>query len=84
MCHHYRLLTKGSELSDAVSAHVSQSQMSLPFGDFYPLSQVPVMIRMKLGLRLSAHKGAAQSDAQKKHNVRKETMPILVPKARLW
>jgi putative SOS response-associated peptidase YedK len=43
MCHHYRLLTKSSELSDAVSAQISQSQMPLPFGDFYPLSQVPVI-----------------------------------------
>ena len=43
MCHHYRLLANSSELSDAVSAHISHSQMSLPFGDFYPLSQVPVV-----------------------------------------
>ena len=43
MCHHYRLRTDKDRLYEAFSITRTNPQLPLPLGDFYPLSQVPVV-----------------------------------------
>ncbi len=43
MCHHFRLLSEARELARQFKAKIFDAQIPLPFGDFYPLSDVPVI-----------------------------------------
>ncbi|TWU29636.1 hypothetical protein Pla144_04150 [Bythopirellula polymerisocia] len=43
MCHHFRLLNEARQLAKQFKATIADDQLPLPFGDFYPLSQVPVI-----------------------------------------
>ena len=43
MCHHFRLLNEARQLAKQFQATIAQDQLSLPYGDFYPLNQVAVI-----------------------------------------
>ncbi|QEG35124.1 SOS response-associated peptidase [Bythopirellula goksoeyrii] len=43
MCHHFRLLNEARQLAKQFKATIADDQLPLPFGDFYPLSQIPVI-----------------------------------------
>ena len=43
MCHHFRLLNEARQLAKQFKATIADDQLPLPFGDFYPLNQVPVI-----------------------------------------
>ncbi|QEG34431.1 SOS response-associated peptidase [Bythopirellula goksoeyrii] len=43
MCHHFRLLNEARQLAKQFKATSADDQLPLPFGDFYPLNQIPVI-----------------------------------------
>ncbi|TWU25686.1 SOS response-associated peptidase [Bythopirellula polymerisocia] len=51
MCHHFRLLNEARLLAKQFKATIADDQLALPFGDFYPLNQVPVIRIDDLGER---------------------------------
>lgn len=89
MCHHYRLTANSATLGDATAVPSSRIQKLLPFGDFYPLSQVPVVrlneqgereiVAMEWGLlpfwwKPSARRTSRKAFQRKCFNARSETV----------